>query len=215
MTALVIVAAGLLGLVVALAARRWTDAEAGTPTAAWVHAVIGVGLCAAAAWRFGLSWDLPAYLYLAFVSGPLAIIDLRAQRLPNVLTMSAYPIVGALLLLPWLIEGRSDDLVRALVAGGIVLAFYVVLHVVNPAGMGMGDVKLAGPLGALLGWLSWSVVLVGGFLGFALGAVAGIALLVARRAGRKSALPFGPFMLAGAWIAILASDQITSSGLLP
>jgi leader peptidase (prepilin peptidase) / N-methyltransferase len=68
--------------------------------------------------------------------------------------------------------------------------------------MGLGDVKLAGPLGALLGWLSWSALALGAFLGFALAAVTGLALIAARRAGRKSALPFGPFMLAGAWLAI-------------
>ncbi len=211
----VVVLAGVLGLVVGLGSRRWTDAEAQESTPAWVHAAIAACLSAAAAWRFGLSWELPAYLYFALLSGPLTIIDLRSHRLPNVLTLSAYPIVGVLLALPAIAEGRGEDLLRAVLGGAVVLACYGVLHLVNPAGMGLGDVKLAGPMGALLGWLSWSVVLVGGFLGFALGAVVGIALLVARRAGRKSALPFGPFMLAGAWIAILAADPISAAGLLP
>jgi leader peptidase (prepilin peptidase)/N-methyltransferase len=70
--------------------------------------------------------------------------------------------------------------------------------------MGMGDVKLSGPLGALLGWVSWDATLWGTLIGFVLAAVTGVALMVARRAGRKTALPFGPFMLAGAWIALLA-----------
>ena len=89
------------------------------------------------------------------------------------------------------------------------------LHLVNPSGMGMGDVSSSGPMGALLAWLSWSVLLVGTFLGFALGAVVGIALMALGRAGRKSALPFGPFMLAGTWIAVLASPWIGSLALLP
>lgn len=215
MTALVVAVAAAVGLAAGLAGRRWTDREAGAVTPAWVHAALGAALCAIVAWRFGLSWELPPYMYFALVTGPLTIIDLRAHRLPNVLTLSSYPIVAGLLALTALADHRGSDLVRALLGGAVVLAFYAVLHLVNPAGMGLGDVKLAGPMGALLGWLSWSVVLVGGFLGFALGAVAGIALLVARRAGRKSALPFGPFMLAGAWIAICASEAISGLGLLP
>jgi leader peptidase (prepilin peptidase)/N-methyltransferase len=210
-----VVVAALIGAAVALAMRRWTDREARATTPAWVHAGLAAVLAAAAAWRFGVSWDLPAYLYFALLSTPLSIIDARAHRLPNVLTLSAYPAVAVLLLVPAIAGQRADDLLRAALGGAVLLGFYAILHLVNPAGMGLGDVKLAGPMGALLGWLSWSVVLVGGFLGFAFGAVAGIALLLARRAGRKSALPFGPFMLAGAWLAILASQTVNTLGLLP
>jgi leader peptidase (prepilin peptidase)/N-methyltransferase len=69
--------------------------------------------------------------------------------------------------------------------------------------MGFGDVKLAGVLGLYLGWLGWSEVIAGGFLGFLLGGVVGGALMAMHRAGRKSSLPFGPFMLLGAFVAIL------------
>lgn len=212
---LTVAIASLVGLAVGLSTRRWTDSQAGRPTPAWIHGALGAALAGAAAWRFGATWELPVFGYFALLTGPLTIVDLRAHRLPNPLTLSAYPIVAAGLLLPAIAEGRLTDLWRALVGGGILLAFYAVLHLVNPSGMGLGDVKLSGPMGALLAWLSWSVLLVGGFLGFALGAIAGVALLLARRAGRKSALPFGPFMLAGAWIAILASDPISASGILP
>jgi leader peptidase (prepilin peptidase)/N-methyltransferase len=74
--------------------------------------------------------------------------------------------------------------------------------------MGFGDVKLAGVLGLVLGWLGWSILLVGGFLGFLLGAVVGGALMAVRKAGRKSKIPFGPFMLAGALLAILWGGQV-------
>ena len=137
------------------------------------------------------------------MSVPLAVIDLRTLRLPNVLTLSAYPIVAVLLLLPAVLDDAWTAYVRALLAGAAVLALFVVLHLINPSGMGLGDVKLAGPMGALLGWLSWQVAMVGVVIGFALVAVVGIAMILARRADRKSALPFGPFMLAGAWVAIL------------
>ena len=87
-------------------------------------------------------------------------------------------------------------------AGGFLLALYL-SPLIYPAGMGFGDVKLAGVLGAYLGWLGWAEVVTGGFLGFLFGGLIGLALMASRRAGRKSQLPFGPFMLAGAFVAIL------------
>lgn len=166
-------------------------------------------LWAAALWRFGLTWDLPAYLYLASITVPLAVVDLRTMRLPNVVTLTAYPAVALLLLLPAALDSRWSDYGRALLAGGALLALYVVLHLINPSGMGLGDVKLSGSLGALLGWLSWNTLLWGALAGFLLGAAAGLLLIALRRAGRRSELPFGPWMLAGAWLAILASPLLS------
>lgn len=197
------VAAALIGAVIAWLLRRIVVTESGRPASPVLLTCVTGALWAVATWRLGVTWELPAYLYLATVTVPLAIIDLRTQRLPNPITLSAYPIVLVLLLLPAAVTSAWSTLGRALLAGAILLAFYVVLHLVNPAGMGLGDVKLSGPLGALLGWFSWSTLLLGSLLGFVLGAFTGIALILARKAGRKSALPFGPFMLAGAWIAIL------------
>jgi leader peptidase (prepilin peptidase)/N-methyltransferase len=76
--------------------------------------------------------------------------------------------------------------------------------------MGLGDVKLAGVLGLYLGWLGWSSVLVGTFAGFLLGGVLGVALLLVRRASGRTAIPFGPFMLAGALLAVFLADPIAS-----
>lgn len=174
-----------------------------------VTILLTAGLWAAALWRFGLTWDLPAYLYLASISVPLAVIDLRTLRLPNIVTLTAYPGVALLLLLPAAIDGRWSDYGRAAIAGIALLALYVLLHLINPAGMGLGDVKLSGPLGALLGWISWNALLWGAMAGFLLGALAGLLLIALRRAGRKSELPFGPAMLAGAWLAILAGPLLS------
>jgi leader peptidase (prepilin peptidase)/N-methyltransferase len=77
--------------------------------------------------------------------------------------------------------------------------------------MGFGDVKLAGLLGAVLAYLSWRVLVVGAFGGFVLGAVAGVVVLATGRGGRKTALPFGPFMIAGALIAIFAGASIADA----
>ena len=200
---ILIVVSGIAGLAAGIGLRRLVVAETGRTASALVLGLLTGVLSALAAWRFGLAWELPAYLYLAVVSVPLAVIDLRTFRLPNVLTLSAYPIVAGLLLLPAAFADGWSDYLRAVLAGASVLALFVVLHLINPSGMGLGDVKLAGPMGALLGWLSWQVVMVGVVVGFALAAVVGIAMILARRADRRSALPFGPFMLAGAWFAIL------------
>lgn len=161
-----------------------------------VVAVVGVGA----------HWALPAYLVAALATGPLVVIDLREHRLPNAFTLPAYPVVALLLVLAGVVEGQTDDLVRALIAGVVVLLAFVLLHVINASGMGMGDVKLAGPLGMLLGWISWQAVMWGIFLGFATAALWSIGLLITKRATRSSHIAFGPFMLLGLWLAVLLAD---------
>lgn len=154
-------------------------------------------------WQFGISWELPAYLYLASAGFALAVIDLDTKRLPNALTLPSYLVGGALLLLPAIADSQWDDYLRAWLGAAALFAFYFILALIYPRGMGLGDVKLAGVLGLYLGWLGWGVLVVGGFLGFLLGAVLGGALMVVGRAGRKSKIPFGPFMLLGALLAIV------------
>jgi len=77
-----------------------------------------------------------------------------------------------------------------------------------PAGMGFGDVRLAGLIGGVLGFLSWAALVIGAFAGFFLGAVVGVAMMASRRGDRKTALPFGPFMLAGVLVAIFAAEPL-------
>jgi leader peptidase (prepilin peptidase)/N-methyltransferase len=85
---------------------------------------------------------------------------------------------------------------------------YFLMAIAYPGGMGFGDVKLAGVLGLFLAWLGWGELLVGAFAAFVLGGVFSIILLAFRRAGRKSGIPFGPWMLAGAWVGIFLGDSI-------
>ena len=153
--------------------------------------------------RFDLTWELPAYLYLASAGLALAVIDLDTKRLPNALTLPSYVVGAVLLLLPAILDGRWDNYLRAGLGMAALYGFYFVLALIYPKGMGWGDVKLAGVLGLYLGWLSWGVLVVGGFLGFLLGALIGGFLMLVRRAGRKSKISFGPFMLLGALLAIL------------
>lgn len=151
--------------------------------------------------RLGMSWELPAYLYLGLVGSVLALIDLRVRRLPDALVLPSYPIGVALLALPASAEQHWGAYGRALMGAAALYGLYLLLALMYPAGMGFGDVKLAGVLGLYLGWWGWAEVAVGGFLGFLIGGLAGACLMACGRAGRSSAIPFGPCMLAGALLA--------------
>jgi leader peptidase (prepilin peptidase)/N-methyltransferase len=153
--------------------------------------------------RIGLEPELPAYLYLGAVGVALALIDLDVKRLPNAIVLPSYLVGVVLLGGAALVDGDLSAFVRALLGMAALFAFYFLLALVYPAGMGFGDVKLAGVLGLYLGWLGWAEVVTGGFLGFLFGGVVGAALMAARRAGRRSQIPFGPFMITGALVAIL------------
>ena len=172
-----------------------------------VEAATGV-LFAVMALRFGFDWVLPAYLYLAAVGLALALIDLDCKRLPDALTLPSYPVAAALLGGAALLGSESGDFLRSLLGGLAMFAVYFTLCFAYPAGMGFGDVKLAGVLGLYSAWLGWGAWAVGVFLGFFLGGVFGIALIAFKKGGRKTAVPFGPFMLLGVLIAILAGQDI-------
>jgi leader peptidase (prepilin peptidase)/N-methyltransferase len=160
------------------------------------------------AWRLGAVWELPAYLYLAAIAVALTLIDIDVRRLPNAIVLPSYGVAAVLLLVPAVAEGEWDAYVRALLGAVILFAGYFALAFAYPAGMGFGDVKLAGVLGMYLGWLGWGELATGAFLGFLLGGVWGAGLLIAKRAGRKSAIPFGPFMLAGALLGVFVGGAI-------
>jgi len=153
--------------------------------------------------RIGLHAELPAYLYLAAVGVALAMIDIDVKRLPDVLTLPSYGVMAVLLGVAALAHHDVEPLLRAAEAAAAVFAVYFALWFAYPSGMGFGDVKLSGVLGGYLGWLSWSAVGVGVFLGFVYGAVFGIGLLLFAGGGRKTKVPFGPFMLVGALSGIL------------
>lgn len=180
--------------------RRYPAVEAGTAL-----------LFVATAWFTGLSWQLPALLYLAAISVALALIDLDTRRLPDAIVLPSYPVALALLALASADPGGQPDwgaLVRALVGGALLFVVYLVLVLVYPAGMGLGDVKLAGVLGLYLGWFGWGALAVGWFSAFLLGGIFAVGLLVGGRAGRKTGIPFGPWMLLGAAVGIVAGGPI-------
>jgi leader peptidase (prepilin peptidase)/N-methyltransferase len=151
---------------------------------------------------------LAAFLYLAAISIVLTVIDLDVHRLPNSIVLTAYPVAILLLGGASVLAAGWSQLIRAAIGLAALYLFYALLRLIRPAGMGGGDVKLAGVLGLYLGWLGWPALIVGAFAAFLLGGVFGIILLVTRRAGRRTAIPFGPWMLAGAWVGIFIGSAI-------
>jgi leader peptidase (prepilin peptidase) / N-methyltransferase len=154
--------------------------------------------------RFAGLPDAAAFAFLGALGVALAAIDIAVQRLPDRLTLPLYPGLIALFGTATVINGHPADLLRALLGGVVLGGGYLALAVLSRGQLGGGDVKLAGGLGIALGWLGWPTLLAGAFLGFLLMGVVSLALLAARRISLQHAISFGPFMLAGALVAILA-----------
>lgn len=158
----------------------------------------------AVALRIGLNWELPAFLLFAWTLLVLAVIDAQTRRIPNRLTYPLTPALLVLLVAAALLHGQPYWAYRALLGGAAAFAALLALCIVNPRGMGMGDVKLAAFIGVGLGYLGWGVLAIGVVTGFLLGGLVAMALLVVRIRGRKDLMPFGPYLAAGAFLALLA-----------
>jgi leader peptidase (prepilin peptidase)/N-methyltransferase len=163
-----------------------------------VEALTGL-LFGAAAYEFGLSLELLSALVLISALIVLAVIDLEHRLLPNVIVGPAAlaGLIFSILANPagWWIYPLS-----ALVVAGALF----VLALAIPGGMGMGDVKMGGMLGAFLGPYAALAV----FLGAVIGAVSGGVLMVAGKAQRRSHLPFGLFMAIGGVISLFVGSQL-------
>jgi leader peptidase (prepilin peptidase) / N-methyltransferase len=164
-------------------------------------------LFVAVAAKFGWSWQLPAFLYLAAIAIALAMIDLDVLRLPDQIVLPSYTVALVLLLPAMIIDHRWGSATRGLIAAAVV---YALFWIISWFGMGGGDVKLSPLLGFYLGWLGWSWVAIGLFAGFVLGSLVSVVLLATRRVRFKSRVPFGPFLLAGAFVAVFAAAPIAA-----
>lgn len=160
------------------------------------------------AWSVGLRPAVVGFLFLGATGLAMALIDIDVRRLPNALTFPNYAVGLSALLAQSAVDHNWWPFERAVIGMAVLWLFYAVLWLLG--GMGFGDVKLAGVLGLYLGWLGWGSLVVGAFLAFAIGAVAGVGLMLAGRSGMKSRIPYGPYMLVGALLAILAGPSIAS-----
>lgn len=157
---------------------------------------------------YGALATVIAFAYFTAITIVLVLIDLDVRRLPDAIVLPAYLVAPALLAAACYAGGDWWPLARAGIGLAAMLVFYGLLRLIRPDGMGGGDVKLAGVLGIYLGYLGWGSLAVGAFAGFFLGGVFGLILIAARRAGRRSAIPFGPWMLAGAWVGVFAGEPL-------
>lgn len=210
--ALAVLGAGVGGwLSRALADGRYrigTERDRPLPRHTW-----WLGLVVALAWagltfRLGgyAQWSLlPAYLYLGAVGAALTYIDLDVHRLPDLLVLPSYPIAFVLLLVPTAVTGDWGAVLRGVLAALALFVAYLVLLLVSPGGggLGYGDVKLAGLLGLLLGWVGWGPVIVSVLAAFVVGGAGATILLLLRRASRSSHVAFGPSMILGAFVALM------------
>ena len=146
---------------------------------------------------------LIAGLYYLVMATRLTIIDIKHQLLPDRIVFPSAAIAGVLLLAASAFMLDGGTALRTVLGAVVMWALYVVLRLISPSSMGYGDVKLAFVLGLYLGFISWQALMWGTVLAFLLGAVWGLALIVTRKGTGKTQIPFGPFMLAGALVAMV------------
>lgn len=165
----------------------------------------GAGVCSLANGRA----ELVGFALLALACALLVVIDLAVYRLPDVIVGPMYPILFVAFTVQAAVDGDWSRLGRAAAGGAVLAVGYLVLALLVPTGLGLGDVKLAGLLGAFLGWTGWLNVFVGTLAAFALNAIVVAVLLLSRHVTRKGATAFGPWMVAGAAIGALWAPALS------
>jgi len=207
-----VVLGGVTGRALATGGYRIESDEAGDPPRHWWWPAVALaGAWVFLAWRIGdlAHWAaLPAYLLLAWLTVALVWIDADVHRLPDGLVLPAYPAVGALLVVATVGAGDWRPLVRALACMVAMYVLYFVMAMAAPSSLGFGDVKLSGVIGLALGWVSVFQAVAGLLLGFMVGGLVALTMLLGRRVGLRSHIAFGPSMLIGALVALGLEYQL-------
>ena len=165
-------------------------------------------LFALAAARVDRWLELVAYLVAFGGLIALATIDIDLRRVPVAVLYPTLVATTVLMTAAAAVDGRWDDLARALIGAAIGFSVLRLIHLAAPRGMGYGDVRLASLCGLLLGWNGLAYVAVGLYGAFLLGAVIGVALIAVGRGRFGKAIPFAPYLAAGAILASLYGDPI-------
>lgn len=166
--------------------------------------VLGAGVEAVIAWRFGLTPALPAYLYLGAIGTVLAVVDARTRRLPDALVLPSYPVGLALLGIATAANADSWPLIRAFFEACSLGGLFLLLGMAFPGQLGAGDLKLICLLGFFLGWLNPLAGFVGLVVAFGLASVGvGLRHLASRTARASTTVPLGPYLLAGYLVAVV------------
>ena len=158
-----------------------------------------------------VEFDRPivAAAHCVFVAGLVAqtAIDLRTKRLPREITYTTIAVGAPLLVIAAIVVDEPRRLWTALMGAAIATIVMAALYAVSRGGLGDGDVRFAPLLGVYLGWSNPGLALVGLFFGFVVGAVVGVVMMIAGRAGRRTALPFGPFLAVGSMVALFVGQD--------
>jgi len=194
-----------IGLALSLVIQRF---QPGAPQStsrrtAVISALITLVLFGLLAWRFGATAELLAFSVLALFGTRLAVIDLKELRLPTTLIMPLYPATLGLLGLAAAANESYLDLLRAVLGMVVLPAAYLAVAVISRGGIGGGDIRLAGPVGLVLAWQSWTAVAAGTVIAFLYANIAALVILANGRAIRHTQVPFGPAMLAGMFTCVL------------
>jgi len=198
-------ALAVVGLIVGVVADRIAtdrsfESIRAEPRRTPVVAIATAALFAATPVVVGVDWVLPAYLWFVAVTVTLTLTDLDTKLIPNRILFPGM-VVGLVLLMGGaIVEG--GPILRPLVGGAIYFGLLFVLALIARGGFGFGDVKLAFMLGLFTSFQSWDTLIVAILAAFLLGGFVSAFLVVFRIRSRKDAIPFGPYLVAGAYVAI-------------
>lgn len=162
-----------------------------------------------AALKFGQTAEAVVYAAFFWTLVVLSVIDLRYRLLPDRVVYPAFVVGWAALIALAAPSGEGERLIEAAVGGLVFGGFFFVVALLVPSGMGGGDVKLGFVLGTFLGYLDGlGVVLAGMFLAFLGGSVVGLGLIFIAGRGRKTMVPFGPFLALGTVLAVFVGRPL-------
>ena len=170
-----------------------------------LEAATGV-LFSALAWRIGPEPALFAYSWLAAAGVQLAAIDFKTRTLPTKLIWPTGILLASLFGLAAVLHHDAYPLIRSAAGMLALLVFYGALYFLRPGGLGGGDLRLGSLLGLALGWVGWTAVLTGTLFGWLAAAIALLILRIGRGSETSHDIPLGPFLIAGALAAVLASS---------
>ena len=210
MVSLALALVGLLVGVIAegIATDRSLSSIRSEPGRAPAVAIATALLFAATPVAVDVDWVLPAYLWFVAVTVTLTLTDLDTKLIPNRILFPG-TIVGLVLLLGGAII-EDGPIVRPLAGAVIYFVLLLVLALIARGGFGFGDVKLAFLLGLFTAYQSWETLIVAVFAAFLLGGLVSAILVVFRIRSRKDSIPFGPYLVAGAYLAIVWAGTIAN-----
>ena len=204
----------LVPLVRVAARRRGCPACGHVVAHPWRPLVLGAvsaAILGGFAARIGDDLVLAAYAVLGLSLVAISAVDFEHRIIPNRLVYPTLAVIVPLFVGASALDDRWGSLARAAIGGAAAFACFLAVHLAVPHGMGFGDVRLSGVLGFATGWLGLGHAFVGFLAAFVLGAVVGLAAMAFSGAGRKTRIPFGPFLAAGAMITVLWGTPLTNA----